>query len=88
MTDTSPSSPNILQSRGRLIATTSLGLLFLGLFGLLGGAEYFLLQEDQSGESSFLIWPISLFYFWPLCIPLGLYLVIARWTGDKHFRHA
>lgn len=88
MTDTLPSSSNNLQNRGRLITIISLGLLSLGLFGLLGGAEYLFLQENQFGESSFLIWPVSLFYFWPLCVPLGLYLVIARWTGDKHFRHA
>lgn len=31
---------------------------------------------------------LNLAYFVPVAIPLALYLVIARWTGDQFFLHA
>jgi hypothetical protein len=81
-----------LDQTGKFIFCVSLSGIVVGVFGLLGGAEVLFTPAATSSTPSppttFLTWPVSLFYFWPLCIPLGLYLVIARWTGDKHFRHA
>ena len=85
MSEHSASSPQHLHRTGSLITLGSLVFIFVGLFGLLGGPERLLSQQSPD---AFLTWPVAVFYFWPLCIPLGTYLVIARWTGDQHFRHA
>lgn len=87
-------SASQLHRNGTLLLAGSLVFLFSGLFCLLGGGEYLLGVVDPGAQSTthrtpiFLHWPFSLLYFWPLTIPLGTYLVIARWTGYKHFRHA
>lgn len=36
----------------------------------------------------YLRFPYSCIFFAPLLIPLTTYLVIARWTGEKHYRHS
>lgn len=77
-----------LQNQGLLITAGSLSFLFFGLFCLFGGVEGLFKHNKSNEEAIYLAWPFSLFYFWPLVIPLGTYFTIARWTGYKHFRHA
>lgn len=76
-----------LQKTGLLLTIGSISFVFLGLFCLLGGIES-LWEVSNPSAPIFLSWPFSIAYFWPLCIPLGTYLVIARWAGYKLFRHA
>lgn len=40
------------------------------------------------GNHSYLDFPHSLLYFLPLLVPLSTYIAIARWTGEKHYRHS
>lgn len=87
-------SAHDLHRLGTSIAVGSVAFLAAGLFSLLGGVEQIAQgcsggRQDATGNNvRYLVWPCSLAYFWPLAIPLGTYLVIARWTGYKHFRHA
>lgn len=82
------SSSSQLQIQGFLITASSISFLIFGLFCLLGGVEGLFKSKTSKEEAIYLAWPFSLFYFWPLVIPLGTYFTIARWTGYKHFRHA
>ena len=82
------SSSSLLQVQGFLITAGSILFLVFGLFCLLGGVEGLFKSKDFKEEAIYLAWPFSIFYFWPLIIPLGTYFTIARWTGYKHFRHA
>lgn len=85
-------SSDDLQRRGTLLLAGSLAFIGCGLFCLLGGVEGLLVDchdtRSKADPHVYLVWPCSLAYFWPLIIPLGTYIVIARWTGYKHFRHA
>lgn len=74
---------------GRHLLFGSLAFLLFGLFCILGGFERVLAkQAEADSEPHFLVWPYSIAYFWPLTIPLGLYFVIARWTGYNLYRYA
>jgi hypothetical protein len=72
---------------GRHLLFGSLAFLLFGLFCILGGFERVLAKRAES-EAHFLVWPYSIAFFWPLTIPLGLYFVIARWTGYNLYRYA
>ncbi|CAD6971282.1 unnamed protein product [Tilletia controversa] len=79
-----------LDVRGRRTVLLSVLGAGLGIFGLVGGSEWLTgsVVVAIEGEVVVMRWPFSLGYFVPLLVPLSLYLVIARWTGDKLFRHS
>lgn len=54
-------------------------------FALVGLAS---LVFPGSGDHPYLNFPHSLLYFLPLLVPLTTYITIARWTGEKHYRHS
>lgn len=61
----------------------------LSLWGLLGGWETFTAHaSQQQAGRAWLSFPVCLAYLAPLLIPFTTYVVIARWTGEKLFRHA
>lgn len=66
-------------------------LIVASLLLLLVGVAPFLIRTDfQDGYTSpiYLRFPYNCIFFLPLLIPLSTYLVIARWTGEKHYRHS
>lgn len=81
-----------LKSSGNYLFLFSMTFLFVGSFGLLGGWELLFPQTTSSASSSsspsYLNFPYNLALFLPLFIPLSLYIVIARWTGEKYYRHS
>lgn len=89
-----------LARQGLRLTLASLVCIALGLFGLLGGWESILrrntssayfgaaIEEEEGAQKPWLEWPANLAYFVPLAIPLATFGVIARWTGEKAFRHA
>ncbi|KAK0553847.1 hypothetical protein OC845_000984 [Tilletia horrida] len=88
-----------IAAAGRWVCLASMSITAISIFGLMGGWEFFFLKDDTtaphissrhtgSDAAAFMRWPFSLSYFLPLLVPLTLYLVIARWTGEKLFRHA
>ncbi|SPO35921.1 uncharacterized protein PSFLO_01392 [Pseudozyma flocculosa] len=77
-----------IRSANCLIASSLLFLLTT-LPTLFGALDYLLpLAPSDNGAPSYLVFPHSLAHFLPLLIPLTTYIVIARWTGEKHFRHS
>ncbi|KAK0548835.1 hypothetical protein OC845_003386 [Tilletia horrida] len=95
-----PSRPSLrdadqLEAAGRRAFFVSVAGTALAIFSLFGGWErIFLTREEGSDERGgdddpvFMRWPFNLAYFVPLLVPLTLYIVIARWTGEKLFRHS
>ncbi|KAN0065869.1 hypothetical protein ACQY0O_001000 [Thecaphora frezii] len=72
-------------------------LILAGIASLLGALHLLCPLPSWSSSSSphhhpaapaYLTFPHSLAHFLPLLIPLTTYIVIARWTGEKHFRHS
>lgn len=63
-------------------------VLELGSYCALGAAMWGLMGGYDAGDKTWLAFPQCLAYLVPLMIPLTTYVVIARWTGEKLFRHA
>ncbi|KAL9933326.1 hypothetical protein V8E36_008044 [Tilletia maclaganii] len=87
----SRSAHDDLARAGRRAVTISFILSTLAIFGIFGGWEWASGSSstaDESGTTMMMRWPFSLAYFLPLLVPLSLYVVIARWTGEKLFRHS
>lgn len=64
-------------------------LVTFSVFTFFGGWEWLvdtllpLDDEPQTDEDRFYTWPLVIFNWLPLMVPLTLYFVIARWTGDQ-----
>lgn len=74
-----------LRTADSLIAA-SISLLLFGLVSLLITTDSTPSSDHQ--RPVFLQFPYSFIFFLPLLIPLSTYIVIARWTGEKHYRHS
>ncbi|PWN97103.1 hypothetical protein FA09DRAFT_339591 [Tilletiopsis washingtonensis] len=84
-------SPDELSRLGRLLSLTALLALVVLPLGILGGWELLFAPLHLSPERRAELWlepPFCWAYFLPLVPPLGLYIVIARWSGEKAFRHS
>lgn len=81
------SSPAALLHRANILIASSVVLLLVGLLPLLIPAKS-ISAVQHHGESIYLRFPYNLIFFLPLLIPLSTYIVIARWTGEKHYRHS
>ena len=66
--------------------TACYALLALSLWGLLGGWEW--RNWRDISHHGWLEPPTCLAYLLPLLIPFTFYVIIARWTGEKLYRHA
>lgn len=79
------------QRRAQRVYHLSVLLVIAGCVSLSGYLDRFWPDDDAADEqraaylhtSSF--WP-ALITFWPLAVPLGLYAVIARWSGERLWR--
>lgn len=70
--------------RARRIRAWSLLFLFIGVLFLLGLGEGETVDgEDEDALFGRTSWFFAFETFLPLVIPLGLYFVIARWTGQS-----
>lgn len=78
--------PGALLKTANTIIAASIVLLLVGLLPLLIPADA-LSSVDHRGPI-YLRFPNSFLFFLPLLIPLTTYIVIARWTGEKHYRHS
>ncbi|PWN48802.1 hypothetical protein IE53DRAFT_370297 [Violaceomyces palustris] len=85
----------VVRRSAKLLVVFSILFLVIGISGLFGLFESLfppahpeLYFGSQISQPLFLQPPYNLAYFLPLLIPLTTYLVIARWTGEKHFRHS
>ena len=63
-------------------------LLALCSWGLLGGWELHDCEHSSTVYRGWLAPPVCLAYLFPLIIPFSVYVIIARWTGEKLYRHA
>lgn len=82
-----PNDPSTRLQYANVVIAASISLLVVGLLPL------FLPTVDSSPGLEhqvpvYLRFPQSCIFFLPLLIPLSTYLVIARWTGEKHYRHS
>src|SRR5690242_12039726 len=83
--------PHTLLRSANLLIAASISLLFIGISPFFFPADA--ASESASASSGhpgpiYLRFPYSCVFFLPLLIPLSTYLVIARWTGEKHYRHS
>lgn len=79
-----------MRRRAQRIYYGSILFLILGCVSLSGYLPRSMEDEEEDGPgisflSSSSFWP-ALITFWPLIVPLGLYAVIARWSGERLWR--
>lgn len=75
----------LLRKANALIAVSVL-LLLVGLVPLFVPDRSAPIPQER--DPIYLHFPHSGIFFLPLLIPLSTYLVIVRWTGEKHYRHS
>ena len=80
--------PQSLLRVANVLITVSVAFLLVGFAPLFFPSGIAAANVSHRPSPVYLRFPYSAVYFLPLLIPLTTYIVIARWTGEKHYRHS